>query len=607
MSIKQSLSRHKILVDGAFGTYYASITGSSDLPEKANVENPELVKKIHKEYLAAGARFIRTNTFASNTYALGCSKEQLMKQIRAGYELAKQAVQEFKAADALKKIIDGNKVEEEEAIYIAGDIGPIYTKQCTKEEVQQEYEWICDTFLEAGAEVLVFETFPDLEVIGEVIRKVKKKKPDLFVLTQFCINQYGYSGTGVSAKHLFERASQNEAIDAIGFNCGVGPGHLYNILKKLPLNQGKYITALPNASYPRMSKSRMIFMDNIDYFGQQMKEIAALGIDIVGGCCGTNPQYIEKLKEQIDFSPVIHHQELINNTVEKEKRAIEPSWLEGKKAGEKLLAVELSPPMDADCEKIMDAANILKQSGVDVITIPDSPSGRMRADSILMSVKVANEVKINVMPHICCRDRNAIAIRSELLGAHMNGVKDFLVVTGDPVPAAIRQDVKNVFNFDSVGIMKTIQEMDEEQFKDDPIAYGGALGYNKRNIEVEIGRMKKKIAAGASFFLSQPVFTSEDVEKLRYMKSQVDTKILCGIMPLVSIRNARFIKNEMADIHVTDEIINLFSPEMSKEEGEAVGVGIARKMIAETKDFVDGYYFSIPFNRVYLLKQMLAE
>lgn len=607
MSIRQSLSRHKILVDGAFGTYYASITGNNELPEKANVENPELVKKIHKEYLAAGARLIRTNTFASNTYTLGCNNKELKKQIRAGYELAKQAVQEFKAADALQRIIDGSCVEEKEEIYIAGDIGPIYTKQCTKEEVQQEYEEICETFIEAGAEILVFETFPDIEIIGEVIKRVKKKQPELFIVTQFCMNQYGYSGTGVSAKHLFERASQNEAIDAIGFNCGVGPGHLYHILKKLPLNQGKYITALPNASYPKMSKSRMIFMDNIDYFGQQMKEIAELGIDLIGGCCGTNPQYIGRIKEQVDLAPVTHDRAQVKQTEKQEKRAVGPSWLEGKKAGEKLLAVELSPPIDADCEKIMDAANILKQSGVDVITFPDSPSGRMRADSILMSVKVAKEVKIHVMPHICCRDRNAIAIRSELLGAHMNGVKDFLVVTGDPVPAAIRQDVKNVFNFDSVGIMKTIQEMDEEQFKEDPIAYGGALGYNKRNIEVEISRMKKKIAAGASFFLSQPVFTSEDVEKLRYMKSQVDTKILCGIMPLVSIRNARFIKNEMADIHVTDEIINLFSPEMSKEEGEAVGVKIARKMIAETKDFVDGYYFSIPFNRVYLLEQMLSE
>ncbi|MBQ1274975.1 MAG: methylenetetrahydrofolate reductase, partial [Cellulosilyticum sp.] len=309
--------------------------------------------------------------------------------------------------------------------------------------------------------------------------------------------------------------------------------------------------------------------------------------------------------EKVNLKPVLHQ---INEEIEVHKQAIKEikrSFLEEKALGEKILAVELSPPPDANYEKIMDAANVLKRNGVDILTFPDSPSGRMRADSILMSVKVANEVKINVLPHICCRDRNAIAIRSELLGAHINGVKNVLVITGDPVPAMVRENVKSVFNFDSVGVMKTIQEMNEDQFKDEPMIYGGALNYNRRNIETEVHRINKKIAAGAKFFLSQPIFTSEDAEKLRYIKSRVDTKILCGIMPLVSQRNANFIKNEMADIHVTDEIVNLFAPEMSKVEGEAVGVNIARQMIAETKDFVDGYYFSIPFNRVYLLEQIL--
>ena len=170
---------------------------------------------------------------------------------------------------------------------------------------------------------------------------------------------------------------------------------------------------------------------------------------------------------------------------------------------------------------------------------------------------------------------------------------------------ARREDVKSVFNFDSVGIMKTIQEMNEDQFKDDPMVYGGALNYNRLNMEVEFKRMQKKIAAGAKFFLSQPIFTSEDAKKLRDIKTQVNTKILCGIMPLVSKRNASFIKNEMSDIHVTDEIVNLFEADMSKEEGEAIGVNIARQMIKETEDFVDGYYFSIPFNRVYLLEQIM--
>lgn len=592
MEICKLLKKQKLLCDGAFGTYYAELTGSNELSEKANIQNPEMVKHIHKEYILAGARLLRTNTFACHTRILKCSQDELVRFIQRGYDLAVEAVNEAG--------------KNQEQIYIAGDIGPIVDTQASREECKQEYELICDTFIEKGAKILVFETFSDLEVIDEVIRKVKGEHPELFIIVQFCMNQYGYSASGKSAKKLMDIAEQIEEIDAVGYNCGVGPSHLYHHLKKLHLNTNKFLTAFPNASYPTLRQNRMAFIENVDYFAKQLEEISKLGIHMLGGCCGTSPKYINALRHEMDWEAAPLHTKVT------EEGAIETAvsktnyFFECKKPGDKILAVELSPPIDTNYEKIMDAANELKQSGVDIITFPDSPSGRMRADSILMSAKVASEVKINVMPHICCRDRNAIAIRSALLGAHINGIKNFLVVTGDPVPAAIRQDVKNVFNFDSVGIMKTIEEMNEEQFKNDPIVYGGAVCYNRRNIEVEINRMEKKIAAGAKFFLSQPVFTSRDVEKLRYMKTRVNARILCGIMPLVSIRNARFIKNEMADIHVTEEIVNLFTPEMTKEEGEAVGVGIARQMLEETKDFADGYYFSIPFNRVYLLKQIIG-
>lgn len=590
MTIQEDLKLHKLICDGAFGTYYSILADTNGLPEKANREKPELVKQIHKDYILAGARLIRTNTFATNTQALEGTEAQVIEDIERAYQLAKEAVEESD--------LRGEKV------YIAGDIGPISRGGQTIKALQEEYELICDTFIAMGAEVLVFETFPDLVMIEDVIKRIKQKS-NVFIMTQFCINQYGYSASGLSAKKLLEQASQIEAIDAVGFNCGVGPGHLYQILKKLDLNKGKYLTALPNASYPKLQQNRMVFMENVAYFTEQMKDIASLGIDLIGGCCGTNPKYIKALSEGINLKPIIHKTDNNQNAQEQMQREKGSCFFEGKEPGEKILAVELSPPPDANYERIMDAANVLKKNGIDIITFPDSPSGRMRADSILMSVKVANEVKINVLPHICCRDRNAIAIRSELLGAHINGVKNILVITGDPVPAMVRENVKSVFNFDSVGVMKTIQEMNSEQFKEDPMVYGGALNYNRRNIDTEVHRLNKKIAAGAQFFLSQPIFTSEDVGKLRYIKSKVDTKILCGIMPLVSQRNANFIKNEMSDIHVTEEIVNLFSPEMSKEEGEAVGVNIAKQMITETKDFVDGYYFSIPFNRVYLLEQIM--
>jgi homocysteine S-methyltransferase len=211
------------------------------------------------------------------------------------------------------------------------------------------------------------------------------------------------------------------------------------------------------------------------------------------------------------------------------------------------------------------------------------------------------------MPHICCRDKNAIAIRSQMLGAQLNGIRNMLVVTGDPVPMMARETVKSVFNFDSVGLMKILRDMNDEIFPEKPITYGGAINQGRRNLEVEIGRVKKKMAAGASFFFTQPVFGEEDAARVRQIKEETGARILCGIMPLVSRRNALFMKNEMTGIAVTDAIVAQYPENAAREEGEAIGVRIARQVIRLTEDFADGYYFSFPFNRVYLLEQILRE
>jgi homocysteine S-methyltransferase len=237
-----------------------------------------------------------------------------------------------------------------------------------------------------------------------------------------------------------------------------------------------------------------------------------------------------------------------------------------------------------------------------VLTFPDSPSGRTRIDSVLMAEKVKRETGMNVMPHICCRDKNAIAMRSTLLGAYINDINNLLIITGDPVPTMARQTVKSVFNFDSIGLMNIAEEM----FPEAPLSFGGAINQNRRNLDVEIERIKKKMEAGAEFFLTQPIFTEEDAEKLRGIKEQTGARILCGIMPFISRKNALFMKNEIVGINVPDEIIARYPEAGTKEEGEAVGVSIAREVISYTEDFVEGYYFSFPFNRVYLLKQIMG-
>lgn len=592
--IREILQYKKLVCDGAFGTYYAQKYETKELPELANSLHPERVKMIHSEYLNAGAEIIRTNTYACNTVALHQDMEQVKTLLRKGYCLAAESVKECKA------------VCDTRNAYIAADIGPIPCGAITdKEKNQQEYVEICKTFLAMGADLFLFETFGDLE---DILPAISLIGDNAFVIVQFSINQFGYSNAGLSARKLMEEAERCEAVDAMGFNCGVGPGHMHKMIRMLNLSGKKILTALPNAGYPQNLSNRIFYSNsNIDYFADKINDIAKAGADIVGGCCGTTPEYIQRI------SSVVEREQ--RERVVKEKAGTEQTILgenhafytkkdaEGK--GKKLIAVELAPPLGCDDEKLMEAAHLLEVNGVDVLTFPDSPSGRTRADSILMAEKVARETGICVMPHLCCRDKNAIAMRSQLLGAHINGIYNFLVITGDPIPTMVRESVKSVFNFDSVGLMHMLDDMNESDFTGTPVCFGGAINQGRRNLEVEIGRVKKKMAAGASFFLTQPVSSQDGVERLRRIKEETDARILCGIMPFVSLKNALFMKNEMTGIDVTDEVLARYREDMTREEGEQAGIELAKEIIAQTRDFVDGYYFSFPFNRVHMLKEII--
>lgn len=587
MDIRVYLKEKKLLCDGAFGTYYSNIGGKCRIVEKANECEPELVLDIHKKYIDAGAKLIRTNTFASNHIMLECKKDEVLSNVRAGYRLAKKAAAEY------------------EDVFVAGDIGPITGLDVfSGDEVRKEYMDICNAFIDEGADILIFETMSSMDYIADVLKQIKQIK-NIFIIVQFCVNQYGYSNAGRSAGNLLNEAACMEEVDAVGFNCGIGPVHLYNLLKKAKLPANKYITALPNAGYPKLMQNRVIFMNNEEYFVNKECEIAELGVHIVGGCCGTTPDYIRKLSAELDKLHDKCCSELEIKEVKYEEKKADQSFFANVPADKKLIAVELAPPLGADDEKIMDAANLLKDSGVDVVTFPDSPSGRTRADSVLMAVKIHEATGMKVMPHICCRDKNAIGMRSHILGAYMNGIYNYLILTGDPVPTMIRQNVKGVFNFDSVGLMKIVNDMNDEHFSSMPVTYGGVINYDRLNIEVEIRRVKAKIDAGAKFFFTQPIFTSEDVEKVKRIKAETNAKILCGIMPLVSRNNAIFIKNEMTGIRVTDDIVERFRTDMSREESEAEGVKIAAEIMGKVSSFADGYYFTFPFNRVYLLDSIL--
>jgi homocysteine S-methyltransferase len=279
----------------------------------------------------------------------------------------------------------------------------------------------------------------------------------------------------------------------------------------------------------------------------------------------------------------------------------------------------------------MEDAIRLKNQGVDILTFADSPTGRARADSFLIASKVVNETGVRVMPHICCRDKNEIAVRSQILGAHINGIRDVLAVTGDPIPKASRGSVRGVFSFDSVRLMRLIAAMNGELFAKDPIRFGGAVNYTRANLDVEADRILRKAEAGASFFLTQPVYGKRDVETILWLKRRTGAVILVGLMPLIGLRNAVFVKNELPGIRVPDALVERYERESGgdgdggdgnaaaaagggnsaaaggagREAGERIGVEAARDVIRATAAEADGYYFILPFNRVHLVPRIL--
>ena len=592
MNIREYLKKSKLIADGSFGTYYSQKYKTVDIPEYANITASQRISEIHTEYINSGAKLIRTNTFASNTYSLDCSIEQVKENIKAAYKIAKEAVE-----------------QSGKEIFIAGNIGPVPAVfQPDFEAVEEEYYQIAKTFIDEGADILCFETFTQSEHIMPAIKRIKEEC-NPFIIVQFCVNQYGYSEAGESAERLVSETAFSKCVDAVGLNCGVGPAHMQQILSRINLNNNCFVTAMPNAGYPLLVRNRVKYADNPIYFASKVNDMALLGADIIGGCCGTTPDYIREVAKTVDLTPTVKSDETSANN-ENEKPVIKKSFFrnaDGTIKDKKLIAVELAPPFGADDKKLLEAAHMLKGLGVDVLTFPDSPSGRTRIDSVLMAQKVKNVTGFEVMPHICCRDKNAIAVRSTFLGASINDINNFLIITGDPIPVMARQVVKSVFNFDSVGLMRIADEMNSEALKDSPLTYGGAINQSRRRIESEIKRVQKKMEAGAEFFLTQPVFTAEDAERLRIVKEETGARILCGIMPLVSRKNALFMKNEISGVNVTDEVIDRYPENADREDGENVGVELAKEMIAATRDFADGYYFSFPFNRTYLLKRIIEE
>lgn len=630
MNLRDYLENHKLLTDGAMGTYFDSIESENYIcSEEANITNPSLVREIHRSYVKNGAQLLRSNTFLANRgtfLSLQQKKAEEFKNITfkdfvtAGYLLAKEC-----AAEAYS---------EKYPVFPAADIGPILEGRDSEDtDVLQQYYEVCDCFLDTGADIFVLETFPDTQYVLKMAEYIRKRCPQAFIISQFSLTPTGYSRTGFHYKTILQEAVQSGLLDGAGLNCGVGAAHMKKFLKAYVEEYGvpadMVLTSLPNRGYPQIVRGRAVYSDSISYFGEKMKEISELGIGILGGCCGTTPEYIGEIHKKVfgaeagETSPVritwgdvaervqkrkeqaVHITQAKRSSDAQKEKQVTNTFRQKLESGELVCAVELDPPFDVDDTKLVNGAKELLSTKADIITIADSPLARSRADSALMAAKIKMQTGMDVMPHFACRDKNRIAVRSCLLGSYANEIRNYLFVTGDPVAREDREFTKSVFDFNSIRLMKFAQDMNQEVFRDDTIFYGGALNQNGASPENIAGRMSKKIEAGCSYFLTQPVYDEEGIERLAFLKERTGARILIGIMPLVSRRNALFIKNEMPGIHVPDHVVEKYKDGASREEFEEAAIEVSRKIIEMGKGIGAGFYFMTPFNRVSLIKSIL--
>jgi len=585
---------HILLTDGAMGTYYAEKTGDfTGLPERVNLSNPALIRDIHREYIAAGASLIRTNSFSANRFLLECMPAVRNMVLKDSYTLAMEAA-------------------EGTDVIVAADLGPIpeavLGRALTEEEIANEYAQMVQAFLDFGARHFVFETLSDPAAVLPAIALIKEKDPSAWVLAQFAIMPDGHTRKGIHFRELVETLRDEPAVDAYGFNCGSGPAHLAGFIRQLDISGGKPFSTLPNAGYPEIVNERTVYTQRPEYFAEVLAEIASYGVTILGGCCGTTPRHIEaaarRLKQETPAKKTVSHSR------QKKTAAPPPAENEFKDkltGGKFPVAVELDPPYGADLTKLTAASRVLSYGGADIITISDSPLARVRMDAALSSVLLMQESGLPTMPHFCCRDKNIIALKSQLLAAHAAGIRNILAVTGDGIAGDSRAEIKSVFNTHSKGLISMIREMNQDVFSHAPFFVGGAFNINAANIDAEWNRVLEKHQAGASYFLTQFIFNGEALSFLKRMKKPEGLFILGGILPIVSYRNAVFMSQEIPGIHIPQEMIERFDPGMDRVEAQEIGTELAVEMANKIRPYVDGLYIMAPFNRADMVVDIVSR
>ncbi len=588
------------LFDGAMGTMlYSRGVFINRCYDELNIADPELIKGIHREYVRAGAELLETNSFGANRVKL--AQHGLEGQVRAINAAAGRLAREAAAGKAL----------------VGGSIGPLGVRiepygRMSLDEARTVFREQVEGLTEGGVDFFILETFSDLQEIRQALLAVRELG-DLPVVAQMTIQEDGTTSYGTAPEVCASRLDEWGA-DVVGLNCSVGPAVILDALEKIATVIGRPLSAQPNAGMPREISGRKMYMASPEYMATFAQRLARAGIRFIGGCCGTTPEHIRRMGDAIrSAAPRTVHVAAVAPEAKVAQVPVRPlaersAWGRKLAAGELVTTVEIVPPRGVDPAHMLEGVRLLKRAGVDAVNVPDGPRAQMRMGALPTAALIERTVGVETVLHYTCRDRNLLGMLSDLLGAHALGLRNLLLVTGDPPKMGPYPESTAVFDIDSIGLTNLVRGLNHGADPGgnpigEPTSFVVGVGVNPgaEDRAYELDRFLRKIDAGAEFAITQPVF---DPRQLLDFAAELERRglavpLIAGIWPLVSARNAEFMANEVPGVVVPAAILERMrvASQQGKEAALDEGIAIAREMFQEVRPVVKGIQVSAPFGR----------
>jgi homocysteine S-methyltransferase len=598
---------HVYLFDGAMGTMlYAKGVFINKCYDELNLRNPEIVLEVHKQYVRAGAEILETNTYGANRVKLRTfGIEDELQQINgAAVEIARRA-----AGDS---------------VYVAGAMGPLGIRiepygPTALDEAREIFREQATALRDGGVDLFIVETMSNIAETEQAIAAIRDVC-SIPIVAQMTIGNDGRTVFGDTPKTIAERLDQ-AAADVIGLNCSVGPDVMLDAIEQMAAVTARKISCQPNAGLPREVNGRQMYMASPDYMAKYAKRLIHKGVKFLGGCCGTTPEHIKVMADAVrPLSPrrsfVIIERDNVGSKSEGQEPAplaTRSNWGKKLAAGEFVTTIEITPPKGPNPEAMIQSVRAIRAAGVDAVNVPDGPRAQNRMGAIAVATLLERNVGIEPVLHYCCRDRNLLGMHSDLLGCAALGIRNLLLITGDPPKMGPYPDATAVFDIDSIGLTNMVSLMNRgldlggNPFGE-PTKFTIGVGVNPGHLDLdyELRRLEWKVKAGAEYAITQPVFDVEVLERFLRRIEDMRLPIVPGIWPLLSYRNAQFMNNEVPGVSVSDEVMERMriASEKSKEHGLREGVAIARETLERVRDHVAGVQVSAPLGRVDLALQV---